>query len=114
MEDIVAYCGLVCSECPAYLATQADSDEQRKSVAEKWSKEFGSDIKPDQINCDGCLPGQSRYVSHCAVCEMRACGVVRGMENCAHCEDYACDKLAPFLERVPAAKAKLDSIRAGR
>ena len=38
MEKIIAYCGLICSECPAYIATQKDSDEERKKVAEKWSK----------------------------------------------------------------------------
>jgi len=24
MDRIIAYCGLVCSDCPAYTATQAD------------------------------------------------------------------------------------------
>ncbi|MDH4207759.1 MAG: DUF3795 domain-containing protein [Anaerolineae bacterium] len=113
MEEIVAYCGLTCSECPAYLATQANSDADRRSVAAKWSQDYGSDIKPDQINCDGCLPGQGRYFSHCAVCDIRACGVARGVKNCAHCEDYGCEKLTRFFGLVPAAKAKLDGLRSG-
>jgi hypothetical protein len=112
MQEIVAYCGITCSECPAYLATQADNDEDRKTVAEKWSKEYNSDIKPEQINCDGCLPGPGRRFAHCAVCDIRACGVARGVENCAACEEYACDKLTRFFGFVPAAKAKLDSLRA--
>ena len=47
-------CGLKCNECEAFLATQADDDEQRRAVAENWSKTYDADIKPEQINCDGC------------------------------------------------------------
>ena len=113
MQDIVAICGLTCTECPAFLATQNDSDEERKRVAETWSKEYNSDINPEDINCDGCLPGQSRYFQHCFECDIRACGIARGLENCAHCDDYACEKLERFLGIVPTARTKLDSIRAG-
>ena len=34
MDKIIAYCGLICTECPAFLATQADDDSQRVQVAE--------------------------------------------------------------------------------
>lgn len=111
MERIVAYCGLTCSECPAYLATQNDDDAERERVAKTWSEQYDSDIKPEQINCDGCLPGKDRHFTHCSVCQIRACGVVRGVANCAHCEEYACDKLEGLLQAVPAAKAELDKIR---
>ncbi len=33
MERILAYCGLVCSECPAYLATQAGDTAALEEVA---------------------------------------------------------------------------------
>ena len=112
MAETIAYCGIVCTECPAYLATQRDSDEDRARVAETWSEEYNSDIKPEQINCDGCLPGHSRYFSHCAKCDIRACGMAKGVDNCAFCEDYACDKLVRFFGYVPVAKSKLDEIRA--
>ena len=112
MAEIVAYCGIVCTECPAYLATQRNSDEDRERVAETWSKEYASDIKPEQINCGGCLPGHSLYFSHCAECDIRACGIAKGVENCAFCEDYACDKLVHFFGYAEVAKSKLDEIRA--
>jgi len=111
LEEIVAYCGLTCTECPAYLATQNDDDEERERVAKTWSEQYNSDIKPEHISCDGCLPGKDRHFSHCSVCEIRACGVVRGVENCAHCDEYACEKLEGFLQAVPAARAELDKIR---
>ena len=39
MQEMIAYCGLVCSGCPAYVATQEDSDTLRKQVVEKWSSD---------------------------------------------------------------------------
>ncbi len=54
MDKMTAFCGIVCSECPALLATQEGDDSKRKKVAETWSKQFNVDIKPEQINCDGC------------------------------------------------------------
>ncbi len=110
MERIIAFCGLTCSECPAYLATQHDSEEERQKVAESWSKQFDADIKSEDIHCDGCLPGVSRHFQHCFECDIRACGVVRGVDNCAFCQEYACEKLERFLALVPEAKTRLDEI----
>jgi hypothetical protein len=113
VEEMVAYCGIVCTGCPAYIATQNDDAELRKRTAERWSKEFQSNFKPEDIICEGCLPGHTRYFSHCSECEIRGCGIVRGVVNCAYCDDYGCEKLTGFLQHVPEAKAKLDEIRAG-
>jgi hypothetical protein len=112
MERIIAFCGLACSECPAYLATQHDSAEERQQVAEAWSKQFSSDIKPEDICCDGCLPGCARHFQHCFECGIRACGVARGVDNCGFCDEYPCEKLERFFGFAPEAKARLDSIRA--
>jgi len=52
-------------------------------------------------------------MSHCAECEIRACGTGKNVETCAECTDYACDKLTAFLEYVPEAKMVLDGLRDG-
>jgi hypothetical protein len=113
VEEIIAYCGLTCSECPAFIATQNDDPEELRRVAEMWSKEYQSDITPDDVICDGCLAGHTRYCSHCSECEIRACAIARGIANCAYCDGYACENLTGFFELVPPAKEKLESIRAG-
>ena len=33
MEKIVAFCGTVCTECPAFIATRNDDDNKRKEIA---------------------------------------------------------------------------------
>jgi hypothetical protein len=108
MEKIIAYCGLVCSECPAYLATKNDDDALRESTAEKWSEMYKSDIRPENINCNGCTtPGKK--IQHCNECEMRLCGIAKKVKNCGWCAEYPCAKVKEFLKWVPDAKKVLDA-----
>jgi len=110
MERIVAYCGLICSDCGAFIATRGNDDEKRREVAEAWSKEYGGDFKPEDINCEGCLTRDGQVFSHCNVCEIRKCGIERGVENCALCVDFSCEKLSRFLQDVPKARKTLEDI----
>lgn len=108
---LIAFCGLDCAQCPGYKATQADDHDARKRVAEEWSKEFGHEFKPESINCDGCVQTEGRHIDYCSVCEIRLCGLGRGVLNCAYCPDYACDKLLKFLENSSEARENLEEIR---
>jgi len=111
---MIAYCGLVCTDCPAYVATQADDREALERVAAQWREEYNApDITVESVICDGCLDG-GRKCSHCAECEIRACGVERGVVNCAHCDEYVCGKLEEFFGFVPDARETLDEIRRAR
>jgi hypothetical protein len=111
MKDIIAFCGINCSECKAFIATQKEDDAMRKEIATEWSKGFGHEIKPTEINCDGCLSSDGRHINYCNVCEIRKCGIEKGVTNCAYCVDYKCDKLAKFHNNAPKAKSKLEEIR---
>jgi hypothetical protein len=113
MKKIIAYCGLVCSDCPAYLATQADDRQELERVAAFWRVQFSApQITADSIVCDGCLPNaKGRLSGYCSICKIRACAEKRELKNCAYCPDYGCETLRVFLEPNPHAKALLDSIR---
>jgi len=110
MERMIAYCGLDCAKCEGYQASQADDDGKRAKVARDWSARYRADIRPEQINCDGCR-GEGRKFSHCNNCEIRRCGVERGVDNCARCDEYACEKLEAFFQVAPEARAALDGLR---
>ncbi len=114
MDKMIAFCGLVCTECPAFIATQKDDDEERRKVAEMWSSEFKAKLKPEDINCDGCLADSERLFSHTKVCEIRKCGLDKKVKNCAFCDEYACDKLTEFFKMAPEAKTTLDEVRNNR
>ena len=111
MEKMISFCGLACTDCPAFIATQKDDDEERKKVAVMWSEQFKADLKPEDINCDGCVVDSERLFSHTRVCEIRKCGKEKKVKNCAYCDDYACDKLTEFFKAAPEAKTTLDQIR---
>jgi hypothetical protein len=112
MKEIIAYCGIPCHECGAFIATQNNDEQKRVEVANIWSEQDNSDIKPEDINCDGCQSTGERLFNYCSVCEIRKCGKEKGVANCAHCDDYACDKLEGFFQLVPDSKKRLEEIRA--
>ena len=113
MEKQIAYCGLVCTDCKAYIATQKNDDKMREEIAAEWTKEYHHDFKPGDINCDGCLPRTKKTIVQLNVCKVRKCGQEKGVANCAYCEDYPCEKLNRFFGIVPEMKANLEEIRKG-
>ncbi|HSJ57206.1 MAG TPA: DUF3795 domain-containing protein [Anaerolineae bacterium] len=113
MDRIIAYCGLACSDCPAYIATQADDHAALERVAAQWREEYNApNISVDSIMCDGCLTAEGRKCGHCFECDIRACAMALNVANCAHCADYGCTKIARFFGFVPDARTALDAIRA--
>ena len=67
MERIVAYCGLICTECPAYLATKADDREAVEKVAAQWREDYNApNITAEYVYCEGCLGEGGRKCGHCA------------------------------------------------
>ncbi|MDD3051557.1 MAG: DUF3795 domain-containing protein [Candidatus Cloacimonetes bacterium] len=107
---MISHCGLLCSECPAFIAARDNNEELRIKTAKNWSKMYQSEIKPESINCHGCLSKDNILFAHCFECEIRACSNDRKLENCAHCPEYACENLKSFFEFVPDAKEILDEI----
>ena len=110
-DQMIAYCGIVCSECPAYVATQAGDMAALARVAAEWSEKYGGELTADDCRCNGCLAAEGPWMSHCDECKMRACGMEKMVENCAHCADYACEKLTEFFGFAPEAKETLEGVR---
>ncbi|MFX1377290.1 MAG: DUF3795 domain-containing protein [Promethearchaeota archaeon] len=109
MNRLIAFCGINCSECPAYLATQKGNFDEIKMIAKEWSNESMS-FKPEEIYCDGCN-STGRIFSWCSECSIRSCCQEKGFQNCAYCKDYVCDNLKMTFERTPSAKEILDKIK---
>ena len=111
MSNMIAYCGLDCAQCGAYKATVANDDDMRRATAKEWSAMFGAAVDPLSVNCLGC--SSELLFSHCAECNIRACGVEKAVDNCAVCSDYGCSKNVEFLSMAPEAKENLEKIRKG-
>lgn len=109
-NNSIACCGLDCSNCGAYISTRNNDDNKRAEVAKEWSAMYNIDLKPEDINCNGCRSEGQKF-SHCNVCEIRSCCMEKEVANCAGCDMYACDKLENFFEMVPDARTMLDKLR---
>jgi len=107
---MIACCGLVCPDCPAFLATKYDDDAARATTAAVWAEKYGLNVKPEDVNCDGCRAG-GRQVPYCRTCGIRACCGERGLENCALCGKGPCDQLKKFHELSPEAGAVFDELK---
>jgi len=112
-KKMIAKCGLTCSECPAYIATQKNDDALRAKTAQEWSVMFKADIKVEDINCDGCPSNGPRLFHHCFECEIRKCVREKKAATCAACAEYSCKKLDEFLAQVPEARKVLEELREG-
>lgn len=107
---MIAYCGLVCTKCPTYQATQADDDEARRKTADLYAKKFGLKLNPEDINCDGCLSVGGKLIGYCQSCEIRNCAKQKAVANCAQCDERPCEKLVQFHQFSPEAKAAFEAL----
>jgi len=111
-ERMVAYCGLICTECDAFIATQAENMEALERMAKEATKQLGAEMTVADAMCDGCRAATGRQIGYCHECAIRLCGVQKHIDNCAHCGDYPCEKIESFSKPGSAHRKTLDGIHA--
>jgi hypothetical protein len=121
MGKMIAYCGIDCGKCEAFIAKKENNNEIREKYAKELSERFDIEVLPETVNCDGC-PSSGEHMGYCSMCDIRSCCNDKGIENCALCDDYVCEKLEKvytFMRDVigkirdneAEAKVTLDEIR---
>jgi hypothetical protein len=115
MDNMTAYCGIDCSRCEGYNATQSNDRKAIEDIAEKWRKQYNSEnITAESVMCDGCTKN-GRKSGYCnGLCKIRQCAIGKAVQNCAYCSEYdSCKELHAFYAYPGTAEAKatLDSIR---
>ena len=87
MRKMIAYCGLDCEKCDAYLATLHDDQSLREKTAALWTRLNGVPITPEMINCQGCRADGVKTVFCDSLCAIRQCAMKKGVTTCSGCPE---------------------------
>ena len=112
MKELIAYCGLNCETCEAYIATKNDDNELRKKISKNWSELNNVEITPEMINCDGCRIDGVKTIFCDSICQIRQCALEKKVETCADCEEMEeCEKLVMIFENNSEARKNLENLK---
>ena len=111
MNEYIAYCGLDCQACEAYLATVNDDNELRAKVAKEWSDLNQVEITPEMINCAGCRTQGVKTIYCDSLCQIRQCAIGKQFETCGACPEMkSCGKLSMVTENNAEALHRLEKL----
>ena len=93
---MLGYCGINCSECPAYRGTVTTDIRLLEKVAGNAWK--GAHSASEWV-CLGCTPAdQGILAQDCSRCRIRACAIAKGVQICAACSEYdSCQLMHDFI-----------------
>jgi len=89
-DNMIAYCGLDCRKCNAYLATIHDDQALREEIAKLWSELNQVQILPEHINCEGCRVDGVKTVYCDQLCAIRQCAMKKELSTCGSCAEVEC------------------------
>ena len=102
MSQMIAYCGLDCGQCDAYIATKNNDQALREKTARLWSELNNATILPEHINCDGCRVDGRKTVYCESLCAIRQCALKNGVATCGECPEMEqCPKLGGMIAHNP-------------
>ena len=108
MKNMIAYCGLDCEKCDAYLATIHDDQALREKTAKYWSELNHVEILPEHINCEGCRVDGIKTFYCESLCEIRRCAREKGVATCGDCQELeTCRTVGVVISNNPEAGANL-------
>ena len=108
MKKMIAYCGLDCEACDAYLATKNNDDVLRAKTAKLWSELNGVEITPEMINCEGCRADGVKTPYCESLCPIRQCALGKNYDTCGGCAEMsACEKVAMVISNNEEARNNL-------
>ena len=111
MNEYIAYCGIDCKTCEAYIATINDDNELRIKVSKLWSELNDIEITPEMINCTGCRIDGIKTIFCDSICPIRQCALNKKVDTCAACEEMEeCEKVEMIFENNPDALKNLKNL----
>ncbi|WP_341478852.1 DUF3795 domain-containing protein [Sporotomaculum syntrophicum] len=105
---MIAYCGLDCEKCDAYIATINNDDALRETTAKRWAELNNAPITAEMINCMGCRIDGVKTPFCDSMCEVRKCALRKAVETCGDCGEIgSCKIVAEILNNCEEARDNL-------
>lgn len=112
MKAMIAYCGLDCEKCAAYLATINNDQALREKTAKLWAELNQAPILPEHINCEGCRIDGTKTVYCDHLCSIRQCALKKKAATCGECPDLDhCQMMEEFIANNPDVLKNLQEMR---
>ena len=108
---MIAYCGIDCSKCKSYIATQSGKSEELEKVANELEKIYRAEVKPEYVICDGCKIDKRHSFFCTNRCKMRHCCIDKDYNSCIECSDFPCNELELEIKNKPEARENLEKMR---
>ena len=108
MNKMIAYCGLDCEKCDAYIATKNNDQALREKTAKLWAELNNAPILPEHINCEGCHVDGKKTMFCESICSIRQCALKKGVTTCGDCAEMEkCPTLGAVIAHNPKALKNL-------
>lgn len=102
VKDMIAYCGLDCEKCDAYIATVRDDQALREKTAKLWAELNNVPILPEHIDCESCRTNGRKTVYCESFCGIRRCALQKGAATCGDCAEMEmCPTVGALLSNNP-------------
>jgi len=98
MTSSISACGVLCSECPAYLGAARGAMHQQRT-ADAWRRIYGLTETAADVSCGGCLSRDGDVFRTSRTCKARLCCRSKSFASCAECPVDSC----PDLEKAQSA-----------
>lgn len=85
-NELIAYCGIDCSKCDAYIATTTNDQTLLAKTAAYWSKLNGVTITPEDLRCEGCRTSGVKTMYCSSLCKIKQCAISKQYETCGNCK----------------------------
>jgi hypothetical protein len=116
ITEAVSYCGIMCTNCPIYWATQEENPttkkKMRNKIAQICNEKYGLSYTYLNItDCEGCRSQSGRLFSGCVNCQVKKCSIEKNYKSCAQCSKYVYPTLQKIYDTDSSGKIWLDIIK---
>ncbi|UCE96262.1 MAG: DUF3795 domain-containing protein [Candidatus Bathyarchaeota archaeon] len=100
-KKLIGACGIYCANCGIYQSYKSQNRQRQEKIAKDIFGE-NTDVKPEQITCDGCKGAIDVHWS--GECKIMLCNRKKELLACSECAEFPCKTVEEFWAKNENAK----------